>query len=98
MICVHSFVVGSHVRFVQHGCPASHVWPKLPQPCGSPHVPVVEPGGTLHGNPVQQSVAVVHAPPIGWHVAPHTNCVSEPGTGTHGRPQQSALVAHVSPT
>jgi hypothetical protein len=30
-----------------------------------PHVPTVDPDGTLHGSPVQQSAVVVHVEPVG---------------------------------
>ena len=67
-------------------------WPYSAQPCGAPHVPVVEPSGIVHGRPEQQSVLVVHAPPWVTQVEPQTKPVS--GLPTHGRPQQSALEAH----
>jgi len=31
------------------------------------HVPVVEPVGTEHEYPLQQSAVLVHTPPWGWH-------------------------------
>ena len=71
--------------------------PPLVPPEG-PHVPFVEPGGTTHGEPVQQSEVVVHAPPAFTHgVAPHTNGGVPAGFGTHGLLQQSALEAHAVP-
>ena len=30
-----------------------------------PHVPLVEPGGMLHGSPLQQSAVVVQVEPVG---------------------------------
>jgi hypothetical protein len=44
----------------------------------------------LHGNPVQQSVDVVHAPPCATQELPQTPF-------THGKPQQSADDAQVMP-
>jgi hypothetical protein len=55
----------SHVRLLQHGLLASQLWPKVEQPWGSPQVPAALPGGIVHGRPAQQSVLVVHAPPVG---------------------------------
>jgi hypothetical protein len=66
-----------------------------------PHVPFVEPGGTLHKLPEQQSDVVVHPPATGTHfvaVDPQTSGGVPDGFGTHGRPQQSALDAHCLPS
>jgi hypothetical protein len=41
--------------------PLSGVPPGFPD---APHVPTVEPGGTLHGSPEQQSAVVVHELPV----------------------------------
>ena len=62
----------------------------------SPHMPCVEPGGALHGNPEQQSASVVQVPPEGTQLVPQMNgAPPSPALafGKHGRPQQSALVA-----
>jgi hypothetical protein len=63
-----------------------------------PHTPLVEPGGMMQGKPVQQSACVVQKPLVGTQLPPQTN--GEPpgvGFGTHGKPQQSALVEHGKP-
>ena len=60
-----------------------------------PHVPIVDPGGMLHAMPAQQSAVVVHPPPDGMHAPPQTSAPLE--FGVQGRPQQSALDAHVLP-
>jgi hypothetical protein len=70
---------------------------------GRPQIPRVEPGGIVHGNPGQQSAVVVQVPPLPTQIPPHTNGGAPPsgvkfGLGTHGRPQQSALVEHFCPT
>jgi hypothetical protein len=57
---------------------------------GAPHVPEVDPVGTLQGRPEQQSALMVHAPLVGTHAPSHT-------LFTQGFPQQSALVAHFDP-
>jgi hypothetical protein len=52
------------------------------------------------GRPGQQSALVVQAPPLATQMGPQTNA-GAPGAddelGTHGRPQQSALVAQACP-
>jgi hypothetical protein len=76
----------------EHVCPyCEHVVP--PSAGGgfaTPHVPFVEPVGTLHGSPEQQSASIVHSPLVFTHVPSHT-------LFTQGLPQQSALVAHFEP-
>jgi len=58
----------------------------------------VEPAVVEHMVPLQQSAVVVHAPPLGTHsVRPQTNGGVPAGFGTHGRLQQSALVAQAVP-
>jgi hypothetical protein len=60
-----------------------------------PQTPCVDPGGALHGRPLQQSASVVHAPLAGTQVVPQTNAgppSAALGFGTHGKPQQSELV------
>jgi hypothetical protein len=55
-----------------------------------------------HGSPGQQSAVVVHVPPLSTQMGPQTrggtpaSGVNE-GLGTHGNPQQSALVAQACP-
>jgi hypothetical protein len=69
----------------------------LPTPL-APQVPFVAPAGTLQGDPAQQSAVVVHAPPAGMQAVPAQTNGGEPlGFGTHGRLQQSALVAQAVP-
>lgn len=99
----------------QHGVVAVHAWPyaaQVPVPASvvvvvvlPPHVPCVDPGGTLHVMPEQQSAVVVHGPFDGTHVG--VPLVVPPaqisggfpaGFGVQGRPQQSALEAHALPT
>lgn len=83
---------------LQHGLVAEHCWPYCAHGGGlvppsvvgvgaDPHVPCVDPVGTLHGRPEQQSALTVHAPPDGTQAPSHLRL-------THGFPQQSALVAH----
>jgi len=60
----------SHDRPAQQSVLVVHVWPYSEQPCGAPHVPVVEPPGITHGRPMQQSVFVVHAAPCWTHAPP----------------------------
>jgi hypothetical protein len=57
----------------------------------------VEPVGTTHGKPAQQSAVVLQFPPSGTHASPQMNGGSPAGLAVHGRPQQSALEAQASP-
>jgi hypothetical protein len=61
-------------------------------------VPLVAPGGMMHGIPAQQSAVVVQLPPLGTHGAPPQMSGGLPlGFGTHGKLQQSALVEQALP-
>jgi hypothetical protein len=56
----------------------------------------------MHGSPGQQSAVVVQAPPAPTQMGPHTSggtpaSGAHDGLGTHGKPQQSALVAQACP-
>src|SRR5689334_22849748 len=62
-----------------------------------PHLPLAAPGSMMHVPPKQQSALVVQDPSVGTQAEPHTWSNSEPGTGTQGLPQQSALDAHGVP-
>jgi len=67
-----------------------------------PQVPREEPGGVTQGSPGQQSAPVEHVAPVPEHTPPQMNADPIPptvndGFGTHGRPQQSALVAQAWP-
>src|SRR5689334_11721245 len=85
--------------------PPPPVLPSVPPPvlppsgvAAAPQVPLLEPVGTTHGSPLQQSAVVVHAPPVAMHcVAPHTKGGEPDGFGTHGLLQQSALDAQAVP-
>lgn len=90
--------VGTSAMSTSAGGLASPVPPPSPGG-GRPHMPRVEPGGSVQGKPGQQSAAVVQVPPLATHSPPHTNggkppSAVKPGFGTQVRPQQSALVAH----
>ena len=64
---------------------------------GGAHVPFVDPTGTWHVPPGQQSASVVHGPLTGMHVSQlHLSAPVE--SGTHGfPPQQSSESAHAPP-
>jgi hypothetical protein len=66
-----------------------------------PQVPTVEPGGTIHSVPRQQSPLIVHEPPAGSQVVAAQRSTPEE-SGTHGMTvpgalQQSKESAQVSP-
>ena len=85
-----------HGTPLQQGCVAEHACPYcahgvvVPASGGGvgaePHVPFVEPVGTMQGRPEQQSALMVQPPAAGTHAASHLPL-------TQGLPQQSALVA-----
>jgi hypothetical protein len=61
----------------------------------TPHVPESAPAALLHERPVQQSVPVVHEPPVAMHAAAQRRVPLL--SATHGLPQQSAEDAQVVP-
>jgi hypothetical protein len=65
---------------------------------GGPQVPLVDPGAATHGSPAQQSASDVQAPLVGTQSLPPQMNAEPPSPaaafGKHGRPQQSALLAH----
>ena len=70
---------------------------------GGAQVPEVDPGGTWHTLPAQQSAVTVQPPPDGMHTGPPpSRPIAQRScpvlSGTQGTPlQQSPVKAHVSP-
>lgn len=80
--------------------PASMMPPSNEVPGGFAQTPFVDPIGSTHGDPVQQSAFDVQAPETGTHaVAPQRRGAPPSVTpvGTQGRPQQSMLVEQTVP-
>jgi hypothetical protein len=78
-----------HWSFVVQACPAPVqllVW----------QVPVVEPAGIAHWNPVQQSAVLVQADPCGWQMTGGAQ-VRFPGSPMHRSEQQSVFTVQVDP-
>lgn len=78
-----------------HDCPyaAQDPLPPSGDDVEPPHVPLVDPGGTLQFNPSQQSAVVVQGPADGLHVTGLQTSVPVL-SGKHLPPQQSPSNAH----
>jgi hypothetical protein len=89
----------SQLRPEQQPTVGEHAWPLAEHVAPDWQVPVVEPAGTSHRRPWQQSAPEVQAPFCGWHSAGalHTPLVQMPEQHCEGEEQDVSLALHVGP-